>query len=205
MKILLLIFSIFIFWGCSTEEFNAGCSSDSGNFGHEVAITKYYAFDRYFYDGVYEKNTTLTFSVMSKVILNLQKDSAFSKVVIDSLNDTLEIQNGHFSIHKMSYNDWIKEKEAYSFVLTVDSTMKKWRKNEKNEIEKIDSVFWYYESEVNNDSLLLNVSVDDTCFVLADFYIDDWYCNEKYFFRSNRKFCANSSMRDSSIINGRNE
>ncbi len=78
--------------------------------------------------------------------------------------------------------------------------MKKWRVNERNEIEKIDSVSKFYESEVNNDSLLLNVSVDDSCFVLADFEIDDMYCNDKYFVRSSRKFCANSSMRDSSII-----
>lgn len=200
MKVLLLILSIFVFWGCSTEEWNAGCSSDSGNFGHDVLLTKYYAFDRYFYNGVYEKNTTLTFSATSKVVLDLRKDSVFSKVVIDSLNDTLEIQNGHFSIHKMPYNNWIKERDVYSFVLTVDSTMKKWRTNEKNEIEKIDSVSKFYESEVNNDSLLLNVSVDDSCFVLADFEIDDMYCNDKYFIRSSRKFCANTFMRDSSII-----
>ena len=201
MKVLLLILSMFVFWGCFTEEFNAGCSSDSGNFGHDVLLTKYYAFDRYFYNGVYEKNTTLTFSATSKVVLDLRKDSVFSKIVIDSLNDTLEIQNGHFSIHKMPYNDWIKKKEAYSFALTVDSTMKKWRVNERNEIEKIDSVSKFYESEVNNDSLLLNVSVDDSCFVLADFEIDDMYCNDKYFIRSSRKFCANAFMRDSSIIN----
>jgi hypothetical protein len=45
---------------------------------------------------------------MSKVILDLRKDSIFSKIVVDSLNDTLEIQNGHFSIHKMPSNDWVK-------------------------------------------------------------------------------------------------
>lgn len=201
MKVLLLFFSMFFVFGCSSEEFNAGCSSDSGNFGHDVALTKYYTFDWYFFDGVYKKGTTLTFSVMSKVLLDLQKDSVFTKLVVDSLNDTLEIQKGHFSIHKMPYNNWVKENEAYSFVLTVDSTMRKWRKTEKNEIEKIDSISRSYKSEANNDSLLLDVSAKDSCFVLADLEIDDMYCSEKFFIRSNRKFCANTTMRDSSIIN----
>jgi len=147
LKVLLLLFCMIIISGCSTDNFNESCSSDIGNFGHDVVLTKYYAFDSYFFDGIYKKNTTLTFSAMSKVILDLRKDSVFSKIVVDSLNDTLEIQNGHFSIHKMPSNDWVKENEVYSFVFTVDSTMKRWKKNEKNEIEKTISISTMYGAE----------------------------------------------------------
>ncbi len=199
-EVLLLFFCMIIISGCSTKEFNESCSSDIGNFGHDVVLTKYYAFDSYFFDGIYKKNTTLTFSAMSKVILDLRKDSIFSKIVVDSLNDTLEIQNGHFSIHKMPSNDWVKENEVYSFVFTVDSTMKRWKKNEKNEIEKTISISTMYGAEVNDDSLLLDVAVKDTCFVLASLQMDDFYCTEKHYFSSSRKFCANLSMRDSSIV-----
>ena len=100
----------------------------------------------------------------------------------------------------MTSNNWVKENEVYSFVFTVDSTMKRWKKNEKNEIEKTISISTMYGAEVNDDSLLLNVTVKDTCFVLASLQMDDFYCTEKHYFSSSRKFCANSSIRDSSIV-----
>ena len=63
-EVLLLFFCMIIISGCSTDNFNESCSSDIGNFGHDVVLTKYYAFDSYFFDGIYKKNTTLTFSAM---------------------------------------------------------------------------------------------------------------------------------------------
>lgn len=213
-----------IICGCNALE-GIDCSGDSGNYKKDVDANTYYLLKKHELSNKvfnYEKNKTeyQNYKFYFKEILELFDDSSFMYNMVwehysDSSNtkivvDTMEYMSGTFSIRPVDGKKW------HSFVLKSDSLFIRWS-FVKDNYNLRDGHYLYeytykiiidekYHSEpfiVWHDSVLLNVDLQDSCFTLADWYQepDDitFSCSDPYASTS-RIFCANTAMRDSSIV-----
>jgi len=114
--------------------------------------------------------------------------------------DTMEYMSGSFRIRPVDGEKW------NSFVLSSDSIFTRWdiQRDEKYEYHLIIDEQYYSERYIaNEDSILLNVDLNDSCFTLALWYQEpddiSFSCIDPY--KSiTQVYCANSLMRDSSIV-----
>lgn len=201
-RIYLLFSLVFILQACNDVElFDTDYCYQTGSFGNEIYLTQYYAFDVYHFNGTKEnEHVTLTQRINVKEFLFLYEDSTFSKIVVDALGDTLDIQLGRFFIRNVPENGWVKNDSTYSFVLQNDSIVRKWIIDDDFHYKKIDSAITIANHERNVDTLLFDIQKKDSCFTLGSMELDDMYCPDKHIFTSGKQYCANSSYKDSSIV-----
>ena len=168
------------------------------SFGNDVGFGTYYTFD----DFTFHRNDDAQWkTINAKKILVLQKDSAFTEYVTDSLGDTIVVEKGKYSIHKA--NSQYGKENVYSFELNVDTVQKKWEWNKNEELKILDAFKIEVKSFVSNDgsTFLIDIQKDDTCFTLGRVYQDDM-CRE-YFYEGTKRYCSNAVYRDSSIVNAK--
>lgn len=188
----------------------ADCSGDSGNYGKDVKIGTYYSFrERHVnVDAVYNnqehKEEYHSYSAYFKERLELRDDSTFSYCQLwehysdsnkSNVNvDTIEYMSGSYHIRSVAGEKW------NSLILVSDSIYERNLVKARNTfiIAKGYNVEPY---TVNSDSILLNVDLRDSCFSLASYAEPDDLssCRDPYVSTS-RVFCANTAMRDSSIV-----
>ena len=209
MKYFLLCVGFICLISCFSDYeslFDCKDNYESGNFGNHITSGTYYAYgyNLLFSKEMYKQDNITSVSFKSTEILEIRPDSSYTNFILDSLGDTLEIQAGLYSVHKTPKNEWTGNKDVYSFVMLQDSVIKKWVwKNSK--IELSDSLIVekprYANGEMfdNSDSVILDINTSDSCFTLAIENRDD-FCRGDYYYTSTRKFCANRTYKDSSII-----
>lgn len=221
MLFFILISVVFFLEGCSALDDFADCSGDSGNYEKDVNANTYYSFKKHKFENSvfnYDKNKTeyQIYDVFFKEILELFDDSTFTYNTIwehysDSSNakivvDTVEYMSGTFSIRPVDGKKW------HSFVLKSDSLFIRWNLLRDNNYLYADTYTYnlvideQYRSSAFSaqyDSVLLNVDLQDSCFTLASWYQepDDmpFSCSAPYAVIE-RIFCANTVMKDSSIV-----
>jgi hypothetical protein len=215
IRFLLCLLALMMIQGCGLFEFRS-CDGDSGNYGKSIKIATYYSFSKYhlntdeIFNSANNKTEYRSSYVYFKRQLELHNDSTFIYTRIwehysDSSHkevvvDTMEYMSGSFRIRPVDGEKW------NSFVLSSDSIFTRWdiQRDEKYEYHLIIDEQYHSERYIaNEDSILLNVDLNDSCFTLAEWYqeSDDisFSCIEPYKLIT-QVYCANSLMRDSSIV-----
>lgn len=210
------IFISMLIIGCSETESSKRCEGDDGNYESIVKINKYYSFNKYHlyieeeFDNSKNKTEYHSYDVYFKEILELIDDSTFKYNAIwahysdsnkkEIVSDTVEYMSGTFAIRPVDGEKW------HSFVLKSDSIFIRWSTSKKkNDVSHliIDEQYFSDPFIANEDSVLLNVDLQDSCFTLAHWYQEpddiSFSCSDPYASTS-RIFCANATMKDSSIV-----
>ena len=204
------------FCGCESIYTNTDCDGDTGNYKKDIDFGDYYYFREYnintekIYDSQENKYFYHSNSVFFKEHLNLRKDSSFYYDATwvhyvdsnknDLIIDTMEYMSGIFHIRPNKKEKW------HSFILESDSIFTRWDILQEKKYEwhlVIDEEYQSLPYSANGDTILLNVDTKDSCFTLSEWHQDatdiTFACQDSYIKKS-RIFCANKSIKDSSIV-----